>query len=49
MSPKATEKASEPTSRTVYHPSFADVSRVVPAADVEAWTDQGWRLTPPTN
>ena len=30
----------------VYHPTLADVSQEVPAADVDNWTEAGWRKTP---
>lgn len=30
---------------TVYHPTIADVSQDVPAAQVDDWTEQGWRKT----
>ena len=36
---------SKPTK--LYHPAFADVVEEVPAADVEAWTEAGWRKTKP--
>lgn len=40
------EAAPEPQSRTVYHPTFPDISREVAADDVEAYRATGWRLTP---
>lgn len=30
----------------VYHPAFSDVVEEVPADDVTAWTEAGWRKTP---
>lgn len=36
----------DPKTVIVYHPALADVSNEVPAADVEAWTEAGWRKTP---
>jgi len=30
----------------LHHPTFADVSTEVAAADVDAWTAQHWRKTP---
>jgi hypothetical protein len=36
----------EPKTVTVYHPAFPDVSRDVPAADLDNWTEAGWRKTP---
>ncbi len=39
---------------TLHHPTLAEVSEAVPAADVEAWLAAGWRkgvtkaATPPT-
>jgi hypothetical protein len=35
-----------PKTVTVYHPDLADRTREVPAANVDAWTAQGWRKTP---
>lgn len=32
---------------TLYHPTFADATVEVPAADVDDWTEQGWRKTKP--
>ena len=32
--------------RTVYHPRLR-ASREVPAAQIDAWKAQGWRLSPP--
>lgn len=34
-----------PKTTKVYHPAFADVSEDVPANDVEAWVEAGWRKT----
>lgn len=32
---------------TLYHPTFADTTAEVPTADVDDWTEQGWRKTKP--
>lgn len=31
----------------LYHPAFADVVEEVPAGDVDAWVEAGWRKTKP--
>ena len=36
----------KPTTKTVYHPSIAGVTREV--EDTKSWTDGGWKLTAPS-
>lgn len=31
----------------IYHPTIKNVSREIPEADSDAWTEQGWRKTDP--
>jgi hypothetical protein len=35
-----------PTTKTVFHPTIAGVTREV--EDAKSWTDAGWRLTDPS-
>jgi hypothetical protein len=37
----------ETKTTTLHHPTFADTAAEVPAADVDAWVEQGWRKTKP--
>jgi hypothetical protein len=39
----------EPKSVTLYHPTLAGVTREVPAAAVESWSEQGWLKNKPKN
>lgn len=34
---------------TVQHPTFDNVTRQVPEADTQKWTDQGWKLLEATD
>lgn len=40
------EKAPEPTTRTLYHPTIPGRTEEVPVKDVERWAASGWRKTP---